>query len=555
MNDPVTDYALRVLDGKLPAGPYVIWACERHLRDLEREDIFLDLEEVQRRVGFFKLLKHYKDPFYGAPFELSPWQVFRVGSVYGWKRRSDGLRRFRTAYTEIPRKNGKTTEMAGVGLSGMVLDGERGAEVYSVATKRDQAKIVWQDATKMAQATPELNKRLRFFVSAIVFEKMSARFMPLGRDSKSLDGLNPYLGLYDEFHAWRDRELRGKIRQGMGSRQQPLEWIVTTAGVDTETLAFELRGHALNVLNPELEDFDDDTLFAYIACPFPDDDPGDPATWWRANPNLEVSKSLKYLEGLWSTARMIPSEMADFLTYQLNIWGQSSERWLDLKRVKDAEVEMELSELAAWPCYAGLDLAEVGDLSAKCDLFIAPDGVWYALFKFWCPEDDILKRSQLDKVPYSQWVRQGYLTSTPGNATDFDFIEAEVRASAEALEVKELLYDRWKSQTIVQNLERDAVVTTVPYGQGYKDQSPALKEIERRFLNGTLKFIKNPVFSWCCSNAEVMRDPAGNIKLTKKDPRKRIDGLAALANAVGGALLNKEEAGPSVYEDRGIIEL
>lgn len=554
MNDPVTEYAALVLSGKIPAGPYVIWACERHFRDMEREDIYLDLQEVEKRVRFFRLLKHWKGEYAGWAFELAQWQVFRVGSVYGWKYRSTGLRRFAEAYTEIPRKNGKTTEAAGVGLAGMLIDGEPGAEIYSVATKRDQAKIVWEDAKQMVQATGALSKRVRTFVSNISCQQYASKFEALGRDSKTLDGLNPHTVLYDEYHAYRDPYLRSVMQNALGSRRQPVEWIITTAGNDTATMCYELREHCINVLNPERPDFEDDGLFAYIACPFPEDDPGDPLTWARANPNLGISKRPEYMAKRWEQACMLKSQMNEFLSKHLNIWTEATETWLPMEPWRQCvETDTDFSLLEGQPCYAGLDLASVNDLSSL-QLLFPFDAAWLVLSFFWAPEEDIKQRAKIDKVPYDLWARDGYIKATPGNATDFEVIQADIIALAERYKFTELLYDRWQSHQLVQNLIA-ADVNCVGYGQGYKDQSPALQEIERRVIGQTIRHLGNPVMDWCVGNAQVLRDPAGNLKLNKKDPRKRIDGVAGLANAVGGAILSGDGEGPSVYEERGVLEL
>lgn len=555
MIDPVSDYAEKVLAGVIPAGPYVIHACERHFADMEREDVFLDLDEVRRRLGFFPLLSHWKGEHAGSAFELAAWQVFRIGSVFGWIRRSTGRRRFTEAYTEIPRKNGKTTEAAGIALSGMLLDGEMGAEVYAVATKRDQAKIVWEDAKNMIQATPTLNKRMVCYVKNINCPKMASKFEALGRDSKTLDGLNPYYVIYDEFHAYRDPNLRAVMQNGMGSRRDPMEWIITTAGSETETMCYELRDHAINVLDPEQPDFVDDTLFAYIACPFPDDDAGDELTWARANPNLGISKSVEFMRRRYDRACQVPSEMNEFLSKQLNIWTESVESWLPIKEWDACgAAPIDRAALAGQRCYAGLDLASVNDLSSLALVFPGDD-VWQVLIWFWCPQDDIRSRSKLDKVPYDRWAKDGHIVPTPGNATDFAFIEQQVKDVCEEFDVQELLYDRWGSHQMIANLINEGV-NCVGYGQGYKDQSPACKEIERRVISAALQHGGHPILRWNANNAQVMRDPTGGIKLCKKDPRKRIDGLAAVANAVGGVILNREAAnGPSVYEGRGIIEL
>lgn len=554
--DPVTDYARGVLEGEIVAGPYVIWACERHMRDLDRDDIYFDLEAVALHLDFFSLLKHWKGrQWAGTPIRLEPWQQFIQGSIFGWKRREDGYRRFREAYVEIPRKNGKTTIGGGTAIFGLALDGEPGAEIYAVATKRDQAKILWNDAKKMIQKSAHLSKRINCYVSNISMPSTDSKFEPLGRDSKTLDGLNPHMGMIDELHAWEDSLLWSQVEDAMGSRDQPLIYSITTAGTNPESICMEKHEHAISVLDPAEEDYDEDELFAYMAAVSDKKAIDDPLQWAMANPNLGVSKSVDYMRRQYEKAVKLPSRMTDFLVKQLNIWSHAAEVWLNKEqwdRARDDSLELDM--FTAEKCYLGVDLAEVNDMSALVALFPCDDGVWRCFVWYWCPEEDILGRSKMDKVPYPQWERQGYLVKTPGEATDFDFIEAQVRTLIEQLNVKELLYDRWKSASVIQNLDRDEVVTCVPYGQGYKDASPALKEIERRLLNRSIRFAKNPILSWNASNAVIARDPSGNIKLLKKSVRKRIDGLSALANAVGGALLDNDEES-SEYQGMGVIDL
>lgn len=556
MNDPVTDYALKVLDGRLPAGPYVVWACERHMMDMRRDDIYLDLQAVHYWVEFFRKLKHYKDEFYGKPLELALWQVFRIGSVMGWKRADTGLRRFRVSFNKVPRKNGKTTEMAGIGLGGLLIDGVPGAEVYSVATRREQARIVFEDGQAMIGASAALRKRLKCYKTATVYPKYASRWMPLSKDSKTMDGYNPSMALYDEFSMWRNYELRGKLRQGMGARKQPLEWIITTEGVEVESPCCDLTDHAVRVLDPDQPDFADDTLFAYLACPFKRDDPGAVETWARANPNLGVSKSLKDMEDLWVTAQAMPTEMNDFLTYQLNLLVGSSDAWLDVAKWRACGREkVDADALRGHRCYAGLDLALVNDLSSLVLVFpdIEPMPV---LPFFWCPEEDIRVRSKNDKVPYDQWARDGYIKATPGNATDFAFIKAKILEVCGRYDVRELLYDRALAQPMVQELIEEEI-NCVGYGQGYLSQNNSLREIERRVTSGGLSHGGHPILDWNATNARVMRDPANGIKLYKKDPRKRIDGLAALSNAFGGVVLNRpEEKKKNPYsKERGMRSL
>lgn len=555
LKDPVTDYAIKVLDGTLPAGPFVVWACQRHLDDLKRDDIYLDLVAAWRWIKFFGLLKHYKDHFAGKPIKLEPWQQFRVGSVFGWKRRDTELRRFRVSFNKVPRKNGKTTEMAGIGLGGLILDGITGAEVYSVATRRDQARIVFEDAQVMGAKSPAVKKRLKFFKTSTVYQSKFSKWLPLSKDSKTMDGLNPSLGLYDEFAMWRDYELRGKIREGMASRKQPLEWIVTTEGTMTESPCCSLTDHAACVLNPDLPDFFDDTLFAYLATPFEGDDPGDPKTWATANPNLGVSKFEDFLREGWATARQMPSEQNDFLTYQLNILCGAADSWLGMEAWANcAGSGIDANALAGQRCFAGLDLALVHDLSALVLVF--PDVYPIPVLPFfWCPKDNIRERSKLDKVPYDRWARDGYITATPGNATDFNFIKEKIIEICGIYNVCELLYDRALAQPLIQGLI-DEEINCIGYGQGYLSQNNSLREIERLVKCAGLQHGNHPILSWNVNNAQVIKDPSNNIKLFKKDPRKRIDGLAALSNAFGGVILSagSNEKG-SVYDTRGIISL
>lgn len=556
MTDPVTDYASKVLEGDIPAGPYVVWACERHFRDLERADVYLDLAEANRRIAFFPLLKHWKGDFAGKAFHLAAWQQFRIGSFFGWKRTETRKRRFVEAYTEIPRKNGKTTEAAGIGLSGMLLDGEMGSEVYAVATKRDQAKIVWEDARMMVKSTPTLSKRIRAYVANLNCPQMASKFEALGRDSKTLDGLNPYYVLYDEFHAYRDPYLRSVMQNAFGSRADPVEWIITTAGNETETMCYELREHALKVLDPEQPDFDDDTLFAYIACPYAEDDPGSPDTWATANPNLGVGKRVDYMQRRWDRACQVQSEMNEFLSKQLNIWTSSVESWLNMTSWEACNLgPVEPAAVAGRDCYAGLDLAAVNDLSALA--LVYPDtgaDRWDVNMRFWCPEENIRDRARFDKVPYDLWAQKGHITPTPGKTTDYAFIEHAILQAHAAHPIKALLYDRWNSSQLIRNLEA-AGVPCVPCGQGYKDQTPALREVERRMLGGTLNHAGHPILRWNANNAQVIRDPADNIKLSKKDPRKRIDGVAALANAAFGIISDQEPENKNPYRNRGMRSL
>ena len=366
----------------------MIHACERHIRDMHRDDIYLDLGIVHRHVNFFKVLKHYKGRgFAGKAIDLSLWQIFIQGSVFGWRRKLDGLRRFNESYVEVPRKNGKSTIAAGTGIYGMTLDGEPGAEIYAVATKKDQAKIVWNDAKAMIEKSPSLSKRINCYIANISMPSTNSKFEPLGRDSKTHDGLNPSMGIVDELHAWEDRLMWDQIEDAMGSRDQGLIYTITTAGTNPESFCYEKHEHAINVLDPGKEDYVDDTLFVYIATVSDEEAIDDPLQWAMANPNLGISKNLTYMEDQCRKSEFFPSRITAFKVKQLNIWCNAARAWIDFAKWKKAmDSSLKVENFYNQECYLGLDLAEVNDMSALVALFPCSDGIWRIFVWYWCPK-------------------------------------------------------------------------------------------------------------------------------------------------------------------------
>jgi len=546
-----------VVAGNVAAGRCVRWACERHLRDIKRKDIFVDYDLLALVVNFFRMLKHWKGEYAGKPMRLEPWQVFIVGSALCWKVKATGLRRFQEVYQEIPRKNGKTTFAAGIALWGLLADGEAGAEVYTVATKKDQAKIAWTDARQMLATCPQLAGMVQTYVASMSVQATGCRFQPLGRDSNTLDGLNPHLAIYDEFHAWRDPSLRTVVRDGMAARRQPLEWIITTAGVNLHSVCYETHSHAERVLDPSQPEYTDDRLFAYIAAAEKDDDPADPATWRKANPNIGVSKSEAWMADAYTAAKRTRSTLNNFKCKHLNIWTEAAEAWLDIHAWTDCEAVFDADGLAGRQCYVGLDLAKVNDLTAIVAVFPSKteSEPWHVITRFFCPEDNIEERSKRDGVPYRAWRDEGHLIATPGETTDFAFIEAEIREIAEQYQLAELLFDRWGANQMTQRLA-DGGITCVGFGQGFSHMTGPVGEVERLILSRRLRVLRNPVMTWCAGNATLMHGPSDERKIVKpKDGNLRVDGMVALAMAVGGAMLHHTEPKRSIYEDRGLLEI
>jgi phage terminase large subunit-like protein len=549
--DPVTAYARSVTAGKVVAGQLVRKACARHLADLTeggKRGLRWDAAAAAHAVDFFRFLKHSKGEWAGQAFVLSPWQVFIVGAVFGWKR-ADGTRRFRTVYVEIARKNGKSTLLAGIGLYLLVADGEAGAEVYSSATKRDQAKIVWSEAERMVRASDALKSRVVAFRNNLHIAGTASKFEPLSADSNTLDGLNAHGNLVDELHAHRDRGVWDVLVTSMGARRQPLTVAITTAGTyEPESIGWELHDHAVKVSDGSLED---DSFFAYVAAIEAEDDWTSPKVWAKANPNLGVSVKPEYLAQMCQDAINKPSFTNTFLRLHLDRWTQQVERWISMERWNAISAPVAEGELRGAECWAGLDLAQKIDIAALLLAFPVEGGGYALVPRFWCPEATVLERSRKDRVPYDAWVRDGYLIATPGEVIDYDFIRAEINALGKAHSIQEIAFDPWAAQQLATQLGETDGFTMVAMRQGYASLSEPSKEFERLVVSGKLYHGGNPVLRWMASNVARSEDPAGNIKPDKGRSREKIDGVVATIMAIARAGLSAD--GPaSAYEAHGI---
>lgn len=546
-----------------PLGKLEQLAYERQARDLERwparsiedcepDGYWWDEEAAERVITFIEgYCRHHKGEWAGQPFRLEPWQREIVRTVFGW-RRPDGTRRFRTAYVEVPRKNGKTELAAAVALYLLVADGEEGAEVYSAATTRDQAKIVHDAAVRMVRRSPDLRRFVRDYRNNLSVEALGAKFAPLSSDSNTLDGLNPHAAILDELHAHKDRHVRDVLLTGMGARRQPLEWIITTAGVyDPTSIGWEQYEYARSVLEGV---FDDPNYYAFIAAADPDDDWTDPETWAKANPNLGVSVKLEYLEELAERAKRSPSFLNTFLRYHLNVWTQQIERWIAPEIWKKGAAPVNEGALEGERCFAALDLASTTDLTALALAFENELGGFDLLMRYWVPEDRIMERAQKDRVPYDAWVRDGWIQATPGDVVDYEWIRQEIHDLADRFEIVELAYDPWNATQLAVQLLRDGL-PMVEMRQGYKTMSPAAKEFERLVVAGRIRHGGHPVLAWNVNNIAIAQDPAGNIKPDKQRSREKIDGAVAAIMAIGRASVQLEGEDANPYASGGFFVL
>lgn len=494
---------------------------------------------------------HTKGELAGQPFVLEPWQEQQiVRPLFGWKR-ADGTRRYREAYIEIPKKNGKSTLAAGIALLLLFADGEAGCEVYSAAGDKEQARIVFNDAKLMRGASPELRKRSRAYKDTIVAHATASKYQVLSADAPTKHGLNPHGIVFDELHVQPNRELWDTLTTGGAARRQPLTVALTTAGVDRHSICWEKHDYALKVLDGSIPD---PSFLAVIYAAEETDDWRAPATWAKANPNLGISVKEAFLQDQVKKADDSLAYLNTFKRLHLNIWTESVTRWISPDRWTACGAVFDPEMLVGRACYGGLDLSTTTDITALELLFVPdePEGLLYTLSKFWCPQDAIALRARRDRVPYDVWAQQGYLTPTSGNVVDYDRVRQDVRGLAERYRIREIAYDRWNASQLVTQLQEDGA-TMVPFGQGFASMSAPTKELEKVIVGGRLRHGSNPVLTWMSANIVIAKDAADNWKPTKAKSSGRIDGMVALVMALGRSMTGA--SGPSIYESRGVTVL
>jgi phage terminase large subunit-like protein len=541
-DDPVTAYARSVSEGPVLANHLARLACERHLDDLASgagRGLRFDLAAARHAIEFFGFLRHSKGEWAGEAFILAAWQAFIVGSLFGWKR-SDGLRRFRTAYCAVPRKNGKSSTSAGIGLYLLVADNEQGAEIYSAATTRDQARIVFDEAKRMVASSPALRRRVEPLINNLHVAGSASRFMPLSSDSSTMDGLNVHGAIIDELHAHKTRGVVDVLDTATGARRQPLLFEITTAGYDRHSICFEHHDYSIKVLDGVLPD---DSWFAYIAAADEGDDWTDPKVWRKANPNFGISVKEDDLARKAEKAIALPGAQNAFRRLHLNQWTEQAERWIDMAAWDACAFPVDLEQLRGRPCFGGLDLSTTTDVTALAWIF--PPGhdgeLWRVLSRYFVPEDHLRKRAERDRVPYDLWTRQGFIEATPGNVVDYGAIEQRIRADAALFDVKEIAYDPWNATHIALRLQEEGA-KMIEFRQGFRSMAAPTRELEKLIVSQKLAHSGNPVTRWMAANVAVAQDPAGNLKPAKDKSTERIDGIVALIMAIGRAMLPQESA-------------
>lgn len=550
-SDPVEAYARAALGGKFVVGRLVKAACRRHIDDLARgarRGLVFDRDAAQRAIGFFGFLRHSKGEWAGRPVDLAPWQKFCIGSVFGWKRRN-GTRRFRTVFEVVAKKNGKSTKLAGVALFCLVADGEPGAEVYSAATKRDQARIVFDEAKRMVRASPALRSRIQEVKLNLSVAQTNSKFEPLSSDDRTIDGVNPSCTVVDELHRHRSRALLDIMDAGQGARRQPLLWVITTSGDDNpESVYAQEYDYAVKVLDGVLHD---DSFFAFIAALDPKDRWDDPSVWRKANPNLGISVKLDDLERQALKAKGSPPAQVAFKRFRLNIVTSSAQRAIDMAVWARNGIDfIDPDSLAGRDCYLAVDLSSKVDLSATVKLFPPKEENerWKVLANFWMPADNVQAKQDRDRAPYSQWIERHWITTTPGNVIDHAAIRSAVLEDARKYRILSLPYDPWNATQMALELQAEGL-PVVEFIQGLKSYTAPTKELLAWLLSDKLDHGDNPVLTWMASNLAVQTDKNENMMPTKQRSTGRIDGMTALIMCIGRHLAAPGEPhGRSIYE-------
>lgn len=532
-------YARAVVAGEIPAGKYQRLACVRHLRDLARQatptfPYRLDATLAERICRFFSKLKHYKGEWAGHPIVLEGWQVFLLGSVAGWVREPDGIRRFRQAYVEVPRKNGKTLIGGGSADYFTFFDNEPGAEGYCAATKRDQAQIAFGDARQLVKASGLSSEtrgaaRVALLTRNMSREDLVQKLEPLGADSDSTDGLNVHFALIDEYHAHKSRALVDVIETAMGARRQPVILKITTAGDNPASPCGDEHDYACKLLDGVLTD---ETYFAFIAHADADDDWTAETTWAKANPNYGVSVKADDMRALCVKARGIPSAAATFKQKRLNLWVNATSPCLSVDGWRKGQTAWSPDEMAGESCWVGVDLASKIDLCALSLVFPPTDArkSWRLVQHIWTPADTLTERAHRDRAPYDVWVQQGWLKTTPGSRIDHDVIRQVLREAREKYHIELVGFDPWHADKLVEELVwedglPDGTILAVP--QTFAGMTSACLRFQADVLAGEVDARGCPVTTWSVSNVVGSTDNKGNLMFAKGKSRGRIDPVIA----------------------------
>lgn len=535
---PAYKWAMESAGEKSTQCEFVKLAADRFLRDLKRKDITFDVDEYARLNRYYSMFLHTKGLLKGERFVLRPDQQFVVGQLVAWKYRETGERRFTDAYKEVARKNGKSWEAGGLAGYHLTSAGESEAEVYTLATSEKQAGESWKAFRSMSKTMPRYAKTLEYRVGEIRHPKSGGIFAPLPSTGENLDGKNPSFIITDEYHLFRQQhdESRASLRGGGGARKNIIEYKITTGGSNTFGSCYEERQRAINLLRGTI---DLDMYLPIIFTLDKDDDWTDERNWHKANPALGISKSLKFMRNAFALTQQSARAISEFKTKQLDLWTNEVSAWLNVEDWRNLTREIPAEKLAGKRCIVGMDLGETNDLTAFAILFPPQDGLdkWYLRTRFFVPKVGAIIR-ETNKVPYLTWAGQGYITFSGDKRVEMLQIAQEMLKELSRYNVEFLAFDAWKSNVVIEAF-KTAGIDCRPIKQYYQQLSPACSMLSELIDKAEITHDGNPCMSFCIGNVVVDEDPNGNIKPNKRRSSEKIDGAAALVDALAGYLLKE----------------
>lgn len=528
---------------------WVRLAAKRHLDDLKRSRrrrgwaYRFDEWHAGDVCDFIEKLPHIEGEWDFPTLVLEPWEIFILAVVFGWRRVSDGHRRFNTAYIEVARKNGKSPLSSGVALYCLTCEGEVGPQVKCAGTTGDQARIVFRVAKKMTERTPDLREAFDIepLANSIVCNKNDGTIQPINAKASTQDGLNIHLAVVDELHAHKERELFDVLKSARGARKNPLSWYITTAGKHFQGVCYEQRKLVTKILEGVV---DLEHYFGIIFTLDDGDSEFDERAWIKANPNLGVSVQIEEMRGYAAEAQTSPQSHYEFATKRTNKWVGAAKGWLSMPRWKRCGGPVDLEALEGLPCYGGLDLAAVSDINALV-LVWPVDGRLKVWGRYYLPEETVNPRTEKANVPYLTWQRAGLLTVTPGDVTDYAFIEADVESALGRFDIRAIGFDPWNARDMANRLIAKRA-PMIEFIQGPRSFNAPMKEFERHVIAGTLDHGGDPILTWMASNIVAREDVNKNIAPDKKNSEEKIDGIVAAVEGVGVMLTDEPVKVPNI---------
>lgn len=557
MPNKAETYMQQVVKADIITGKRIKQVIGRHFSDVKKakkkdSPYFFSPTHANNAIEAFELQRLAFGDRVGEPYVLMPWQAAIIWLAYGWRRKKDHSRRFVKVYIKVARGNAKTEFLAGVGNIGFFFESSKDPQIYWVATKKEQAKIGFDRQKTMAKYLradfPEIAEMCDLSVSRIYETHGSGYVTNLGKNSQTHDGFSPLYGLIDEYHAHPNDDMIHVIESGMIKRTSPMTWIITTAGSNPNSPCAEFEKRCKMMLDGDVQN---DQLLPFIYDLDDTDDWQDQRVWGKANPSLGISLHLNTLESEYQKA--ISEGVAkenNFKCKNLNIWVSSAQSWISDEKFAATGKKFDPAILDGRLCFGGLDLSKNRDITALALFFPAENkgDKHYAIFRFWCPEENARERNRLDGIPYLQWARDGFMTLTDGDTIDTDYIKNAIIQLKENYNFHSCAYDRYRAYEMVQDLKHelgfiDHTQTNEfmePYTQTAPNFTAPLTELEKMILKKELNHGNNPVIAWMNRNVAIYQDGNGNFKIDKKKSSEKVDGMVALGMAIGQWMTYKD---------------